>query len=136
MPTPSDVPGFASLPVRPLWPGPGLPPSARTARGLCELSALAAAAAFSVPLHELNAPTRRNARAAFARQGAMYLAHVAFSLSYTEVGRGFGRDRTTVAHACRLVEERRDEPAVDAVLGSLESACADLRRRLSAEVRP
>jgi hypothetical protein len=63
----------------------------------------------------------------------MYLAHVTFGLNYAEVGRAFGRDRTTAAYACRLIEERRDDPAVDAVLGSLESACSALRRRLSVQ---
>ena len=65
---------------------------------------------------------------AFARQSAMYLAHVSFGLSYAEVGRAFGRDRTTAAYACRLIEDRRDDPAIDAVLGSLENACGALRR--------
>jgi chromosomal replication initiation ATPase DnaA len=65
----------------------------------------------------------------------MYLAHVSFGLNYAEVGRAFGRDRTTAAYACRLIEERRDDPAVDAVLGSLENACGMLRRRLSAQIQ-
>lgn len=83
----------------------------------------AVAAAFAVPLVEMRAATRRAPAVAFARQSAMYLAHVVLSLSYTEVGRLFGRDRTTAAHACRLVEDRRDDPRLDAVLGALESAC-------------
>jgi hypothetical protein len=37
-----------------------------------------------------------------------------------------------------LIEERRDDPAVEAILGSLENACAMLRRNLGAQtqVRP
>jgi chromosomal replication initiation ATPase DnaA len=96
----------------------------------------ATAAAFALPLGELVAPTRRSPYAAFARQSAMYLAHVVFGLSFTEIGRGFDRDRTTAAHACRLVEDRRDDPAVDSVMSSLESACAILRRRFAAAVQP
>jgi hypothetical protein len=65
----------------------------------------------------------------------MYLAHVSFGLNYSEVGRAFGRDRTTAAHACQLIEDRRDDPAVDAVLGSLENACGTLRRRLGAQMQ-
>jgi len=125
--------------ARPLWSKrDGAPPktSAKTAQRLCDLVALATAAAFAVPVRELNAASRRTPYIAFARQSAMYLAHVTFGLSYSEVGRGFGRDRTTAAHACRLIEERRDDPAIDAVLGSLEGACAALRRRLSASVQP
>lgn len=90
---------------------------------LCHLVALTTAAAFAIPVGELTATTRRAPYVAFARQSAMYLAHVALGLSYSEVGRAFGRDRTTAAYACQLIEDRRDDPAVDAVLGSLESAC-------------
>jgi hypothetical protein len=125
--------------ARPFWDerrhsrqSPGL----RARQRLCDLTALAAAAAFAVPVAELVAASRRAPDIAFARQSAMYLAHVAFGLSYAEVGCAFGRDRTTAAHACRLIEERRDDPAVDAVLGRLESACAALRCRLSARVQP
>jgi len=44
------------------------------------------------------------------RQVAMYLARALTPLSYPEIGRTFGGyDHTTVLHACRRVEERRDE---------------------------
>jgi chromosomal replication initiation ATPase DnaA len=52
----------------------------------------------------------------------MYLAHVAGGLSMREVGRLFSRDRTTVAHACALVEDRRDDPQFDRALAILEFA--------------
>jgi hypothetical protein len=123
--------------ARPLWVQAGpenLMVSARTSRRLCEVASIAAAAAFAVPVGELRATTRRSSYVAFARQSAMYLSHVAFGVTLSEVGRAFGRDRTTAAHACRLIEDRRDDPAVNAVLGSLENACCALRRRLSAPV--
>jgi chromosomal replication initiation ATPase DnaA len=82
----------------------------------------AVAAAFVVPVAELRAPTRRRASIALARQSAMYLAHVAFGLTFTEVGRAFGRDRTTAAHACRRIEDRRREARLDAALAELEHA--------------
>lgn len=81
------------------------------------------AAALAVSPAALRAKTRKSAPAAFARQCAMYLAHVAFGCSFTEIGRMFGRDRTTAAHACRLIEDRRDEPWLDNLLNSLEAAC-------------
>ena len=87
----------------------------------------AVSSAFPVTRNELRAPTRRNAEVAHARQVAMYLAHVGLGLSYSEAGRMFGRDRTTVAHACRLVEDRRDDPRFDASLDYLEQT---LRARL------
>ena len=132
--TASAVPRAA----RPLWDCRGhrrQTASAKTAQRLCDLVSLATAAAFAIPVGELIAETRRAPTVAFARQTAMYLAHVAFGLSFTEVGRAFGRDRTTAAYACRLIEEQRDDPAIDAVLGPLEGACGALRRRLSAPVQ-
>jgi chromosomal replication initiation ATPase DnaA len=51
----------------------------------------------------------------------MYLAHVAGGLTLTDVGRRFGRDRTTVAYACLLIEERRDDPRLDRALDLIEA---------------
>jgi chromosomal replication initiation ATPase DnaA len=51
----------------------------------------------------------------------MYLAHVGFGMSLARVAAAFGRDRSTVAHACHLVENRRDEAAFDAWMAQLES---------------
>lgn len=84
------------------------------------------AASLALPLADLMAPSRRSARAAFARQVAMYLAHVSFGATFSAVGRVFGRDRTTAAHAVRVIEERRDDPCVDALLDRLERACAGI----------
>jgi hypothetical protein len=70
----------------------------------------AVAAVFEVGIEELRAPTRGSARAVFARQVAMYLAHVGCGVSLTKVGRLFERDRPTVAHACGLIADKRDDP--------------------------
>jgi chromosomal replication initiation ATPase DnaA len=78
------------------------------------------ALAFGVPARELAAATRRRAPTAFARQVAMYLTHVVYSMPLAHVGAAFGRDRTTASHACRLVEDRRDDPRLDRLLVSLE----------------
>lgn len=131
-------PPIFSLELRPLWrdDGPGGPRlSAGTVRRLCDAAALATAAAFAVPVGELHAETRRSSYVAFARQSAMYLAHVSLGVSLSDVGRAFGRDRTTAAHACSLVEDRRDDPAIDTVLASLENVCGTLRDRLTREPR-
>ncbi len=74
-------------------------------------------------LAELVAPSRGSPRAALARQVAMYLCHIGFSLSFEAVGRLFARDRTTVAHACRVVEDRRDDRWFDRRVAMLERAC-------------
>jgi len=55
-----------------------------------------------------------------ARQVAMYLAHVGFGMSLARVADAFGRDRSTVAHGCRLVEDRRDDPEFDTWMETLE----------------
>lgn len=59
---------------------------------------------------------------AHARQLAMYLIHVDLGHTMAETGSVFGRDRTTVSHACACVEDRRDDPAFDALVDSLEDA--------------
>lgn len=64
--------------------------------------------------------TRGKASIAMARQVAMYLAHISCRLSFADVGRVFDRDRTTVSHACCVVEDRRDDEAFDRALELLE----------------
>lgn len=91
----------------------------------------AVAAAFDVDLGDLCSVTRGSPRAAFARQVAMYLAHVALGASLTEIGGLFERDRTTVAHACALVEDRRDDPAFDTKLAHLEEAVSAMLNAVS-----
>ena len=85
------------------------------------LAQSAVAYAFSVPLDDMAAPTRRSREAAFARQVAMYLAHVAFELSLTRVAQAFGRDRSTAAHACHRIEDQRDDLRFDQHLDALEA---------------
>ncbi len=80
------------------------------------------AVTFHTTESELRAPTRRKANTAFARQVAMYIAHVGCGMNYSQIGRLFGRDRTTAAHACRLIEDRRDDPDFDLSLDYLERA--------------
>ena len=77
---------------------------------------------FGVAGKDLRRATRGRAGVALARQVAMYLAHVGCGLSLTETGRLFDRDRTTVAHACGVIEDRRDDPHFDRVLDLLEWA--------------
>ena len=69
--------------------------------------------AVGVDPDRLRHPGRGDARTAFARQVAIYVARTRLGLSFTAAGRLFGRDRTTAAHACRRVEERRDERWAD-----------------------
>ncbi|HOV04511.1 MAG TPA: helix-turn-helix domain-containing protein [Hyphomicrobiales bacterium] len=88
----------------------------------CRAVERAVADAFRLPVTALRAPTRCLARIALARQVAMYLCHVVLGLTLAEIGDHFGRDRTTVSHACRVVEDRRDEAAFDRLVQELERA--------------
>jgi chromosomal replication initiation ATPase DnaA len=87
--------------------------------------------AFGIAHPALHAPGRGPAQVAFARQVAIYLSHVRLGLSYSAAGRFFGRDRTTAAHACRVIEERREESSLDSLLDCLERAI-DMRRQADA----
>jgi hypothetical protein len=63
---------------------------------------------------------RYRAAEALARQVSIYLGHVGCGLTYAEVGRLYGRDRTTAAHACSVVEDKRDDQQFDRLLELLE----------------
>ena len=56
-----------------------------------------------------------------ARQIAMYLTYAGLGMSQSRVAFAFERDRSTVGHACRLIEDRRDDPDFDAWLEQLET---------------
>ncbi|MES1203155.1 MAG: helix-turn-helix domain-containing protein [Pseudomonadota bacterium] len=89
------------------------------------LAAGVAGYALGVGQGEILESARGSAQTAFARQVAMHLCHVAFELSLSRVAQAFGRDRSTVAHACHVIEDRRDEESFDALIEMLE---ATLRR--------
>lgn len=55
-----------------------------------------------------------------ARQLAMYLSHVVLGRSLMEIGEVFGRDRTTVSHACAVIEDLRDDRTFDEEVSALE----------------
>jgi chromosomal replication initiation ATPase DnaA len=84
----------------------------------------AAALAFGIPLAGLRSSSRCAAPVAAARQTAIYLARVGFGIAYGDLGRAFGRDRTTAAHACRVTEDRREDPDFDRRLTVLEAGLA------------
>ena len=79
--------------------------------------------AFStgVPARDIAAHGRVAEPAVAARHLAMYLAHTGLGWPLARVGAAFGRDRTTVGHACRRVEDRRDDAEFDRTLEVLEA---------------
>ena len=61
----------------------------------------------------------------------MYLCHVVCDMSLRDVATEFGRDRTTVSHACHAIEDRRECPIFDRQVEHLER---DLRRKMKAMI--
>jgi chromosomal replication initiation ATPase DnaA len=78
------------------------------------------ALARGVGTRQLLSPSRGEADVALARQLAMYLMHVVLGRLYLDIGRFYGRDRTTVSYACALIEDMRDDPEFDAEVSRLE----------------
>lgn len=71
--------------------------------------------------------TRGEAHVAAARQLAIYLAHVALGHDLSRLSSAFGRDRATVRHALRRIEDWRDDPGFDRSLSQLEAILLPLR---------
>jgi chromosomal replication initiation ATPase DnaA len=98
---------------------------------LCESMIDIAAALFNVPSKDIRLPRRTPLSVSRVRQVAMYVAHVVLGLSMGEVGRGFGRDRKTVQHACHVIEDMRDDPDFDHIVAQTERVAAiALRNRI------
>ena len=88
---------------------------------------------FGLPHADLLGRDRGGMPQAIARQTAMYLAHVVGQLTLNEVAEQFGRDRSTVSHACINVEDRRDSPILDIQLEYMEKKLRDRIQRAEAE---
>lgn len=109
------TPATSSIITLSRW-SPGTGP-ADPVRGTVEATV---AQVFNILPEEFGSVSRGTARVALGRQVAMYLSHVACRLTFTDVGRLFARDRTTVAHACGVVEDLRDDVRFDRVLDLVE----------------
>jgi chromosomal replication initiator protein len=78
---------------------------------------------FGVSGRLVLSPGRQRA-ALLPRQLGMYLARRLTGLSLGEIGRGFGRDHTTVLHSCRKIEQALASDA--ALAGTVRQLSADL----------
>lgn len=75
-----------------------------------------------VSLRELLQGKRGSENAALTRQVAMYLVHVLLSRPQDAVALLFDRERSTVSHACAVIEQLRDtDVALDADIGRIEA---------------
>ncbi|WP_338049388.1 helix-turn-helix domain-containing protein [Rhizobium tubonense] len=123
----ADV-GFAGLPSRPLSPetaaeqsgAVGLQPSSLPLRTVCRIVGQMTSEIFGVVGSRVQLRRDRRRTLCHVRQIAMYICHVALRIPLHEIGLAFGRDRTTVGHACHVVEDRRDDPAFDDFVGAVE----------------
>lgn len=77
-------------------------------------------ACFAVPSLDIRSSSRANAPVARVRQVGMYVCHVVLGLTMLEVATGFVRDRSTVVHACHLIEDMRDDVEFDGIVGTIE----------------
>lgn len=100
---------------------PGLVAASREARlEICEGMLDVVSALFNVSGRELRKSGRSPKPVARVRQIAMYVTHCTLGLTMSDVGLGFGRDRTTVLHACHLIEDMRDDADFDRVVTTVE----------------
>ena len=88
---------------------------------------------FHVPVYMLFLAQRGKAHHALARQVAMYLLHICLGKSFSEIGRIFGRDRTTVSHACQLIEDKRENFHMDWTLSLMEQSVSALLTQMRGE---
>lgn len=98
----------------------------------CERMIDIASALFGISGKELREPGRSNSAVTRVRHIAMYVTHVSLGLTMKEVGYGFARDKTTVMYGCHLIEDLRDDPEFDRIVGTAEKvavAALEFRRR-------
>jgi len=77
---------------------------------------------YAVTAAEMRGSTRGRPRAARARQIAIALARDVFEMSHNQLAQEFGRDRSTVCHACHLISAlRRADGEFDSTLRWMES---------------
>jgi chromosomal replication initiation ATPase DnaA len=85
------------------------------------LALFVAGQVYGVPVEEMRKPTRGRPHAARARQVAIHLARSVFGLSRRQLAAEFRRDRSTVHHACLLIDAMRQKSdELDATLRWME----------------
>jgi hypothetical protein len=67
---------------------------------------------------------RRDRRRALChvRQIAMYACHTGLQLPHQDIASAFGCHRSSVSHACEIVERRRENPAFNDFVAAVERA--------------
>lgn len=106
----------------PVDPGraPALRPTVLPVRTICRIVRQVTAEMLMLASDRVQMRRDRRRANCHIRQIAMYVCHVSLGISLSDIGQAFGRDRTTVSHACGVVEDRRDDPAFDDFVSALE----------------
>lgn len=97
-----------------------VPPASLPLRSTCRIVRQMIAEMNELVGERIQVRRDRRRTACHVRQIAMYVCHVALEIPMNDIGAAFGRDRTTVAHACEVVEDRRDDPAFDEFVSAVE----------------
>lgn len=93
------------------------------------------AALFNVSGRQLRSPKRDSKDVARVRQIGMYIARVTLCLNIRLIADGFARDKSTVTHACHLIEDLRDDEEFDIIITRVEAVVsAAFKHALSAKV--
>ncbi|MGF9692940.1 MULTISPECIES: helix-turn-helix domain-containing protein [unclassified Rhizobium] len=96
------------------------PPSAMQCVEICRIVRYMVAEMIHLSGDRVRLRQDRRRMLCHVRQIAMYVCHVVLSIPLSEIGPAFGRDRTTVGHACHVVEDRRDDRVYDDFISSVE----------------
>lgn len=76
---------------------------------------------FMVPESAIMSDKKGTSEISYSRQIAMYLMHCIFGTTKSRIAEVFGRHFSTVAHACKVIEDHRDDPVFDGKLITLEN---------------
>lgn len=122
MPVPPSHPQRRFKPDPPLPEPVWQPPLARrfSDRTVCRVVRQMVAELIMLSGDRVLARRDRRRMACHVRQISMYVCHVALSMPQHDIAIAFGRDRTTVGHACHVVEDRRDDPFFDDFVSAVE----------------
>lgn len=115
-----SAPPLAAIVAADAFASPPQLPASLPIRNVCRIVRQMVAELF--PLLGDRVMPRRDRRryTCHVRQIAMYVCHVALRIPMSDIGDALGRDRTTVSHACHVVEDRRDDPAYDEFVAAVE----------------
>lgn len=80
----------------------------------------------NIASHYLLGPSRGSRHLSRARQTLYYLLHICFGMSFSRIAELVHRDRTSVSHGVRQIEDLRDQEAIDRYLHFAELALRHL----------